>query len=493
MSAKRWIADYERGELSVAELIGKLADRLDQVEKKAARLERENERLRARLVQYEPAAAKEKLSDDEASAGRYSADLEKQDAAKRRKPAQKKKRGRKRTALKFEQADRIEKVFPLKAPADQLRFQRRRVAWRLIDRQAVLVGYEIYDAPGHPPPAIEGLPARSEFGIEISVVLAYLIYGMGLSIDKACEMLAFFCELPLLKSQADLLLTRLSRQWQGAFDALCELLVHAAVVYTDETGWKTGKDNCSLWLFASEQVRVFLYGCRKDAATLDSILPPDVFQGCVVSDDAAVYSNRFEQAQKCWSHLIRKALKLSLLYPRRTRYRRLLDGLRKLFHDGKRAAADKRLGDAGRQRRKDALVNELCALLVTYPDTLPDDASPPERDFFNLVCELRRLAVDDELFTFVTEPGVEPTNNLSERELRDSALARNAKRASKYETGTTRRSVIVSVLKSLGQSLQSFTLANVLNEVMDWMASGISRFQTMLVAAQLEAVKLDTS
>lgn len=110
MSAKRWIADYERGELSVAELIGKLAGRLDQVEKKAARLERENERLRARLAQYEPAAAKERLSADEASGDRYSADLEKQDAAKRRKsPKKEERRGRKPTALKFEQASRIEK------------------------------------------------------------------------------------------------------------------------------------------------------------------------------------------------------------------------------------------------------------------------------------------------------------------------------------------------------------------------------------------------
>jgi len=39
--------------------------------------------------------------------------------------------------------------------------------------------------------------------------------------------------------------------------------------------------------------RVFLFGCRKDDATLDQMLPPEVFDGIGVSDDAAVYQGRF--------------------------------------------------------------------------------------------------------------------------------------------------------------------------------------------------------
>ena len=33
--------------------------------------------------------------------------------------------------------------------------------------------------------------------------------------------------------------------------------------------------------------RLFLFGCRKDDDTLDQILPPDVFDGIGVSDDAS--------------------------------------------------------------------------------------------------------------------------------------------------------------------------------------------------------------
>jgi hypothetical protein len=68
-----------------------------------------------------------------------------------------------------------------------------------------------------------------------------------------------------------------------------------------------GSTGCSLWAFASQWQRLFLFGCRKHDDTLDQILPPDVFGGIGVSDDAAVYRGRFAQAQKCWAHLLRKA------------------------------------------------------------------------------------------------------------------------------------------------------------------------------------------
>ena len=45
----------------------------------------------------------------------------------------------------------------------------------------------------------------------------------AVSIDKARALLAFFCRLDLSKSQADSLLSQLSRLWQQEFDALCEI------------------------------------------------------------------------------------------------------------------------------------------------------------------------------------------------------------------------------------------------------------------------------
>src|SRR5439155_20071577 len=277
---------------------------------------------------------------------------------------------------------------------------RERAVWRLEDGRARLVGYRIFAGPGGREPPIPGVTPRCEYGIECLVVLAFLVYIIGISLDKACAVLGFFCQLPLAKSQADALLRQLAHHWEGEFEALCALLAHAAVVYMDETGWQVGSEGCALWTFASAGQRVFLFGCHKDAATLDAMLPPDVFHGIGVSDDAAVYRDRFEGAQKCWAHLLRKAIRLALLYPRKKKYQRFLDELLALYRDAKRAAADGRLGTAGRQERVTDLENRLCDLCLPLLGATAAAGSPPERDFRNLLNELTECMGDGELFTF---------------------------------------------------------------------------------------------
>jgi transposase len=152
--------------------------------------------------------------------------------------------------------------------------------------------------------------------------------------------------------------------------------------------------------------RVFLFGCHKDDATLDKILPPNVFDGIGVSDVAAVYQNRFTQAQKCWAHLLRKAIKLAILYPKNEKYQRFLDGLLEIYREAKRSAGDGRLSEEGRQHRVMALEDRLRELLRPHPLETTPEMPPHERDFTNLVNELVRLAIAEELFTFVLEPEV---------------------------------------------------------------------------------------
>ncbi|HEX5443417.1 MAG TPA: transposase [Pirellulales bacterium] len=67
---------------------------------------------------------------------------------------------------------------------------------------------------------------------------------------------------------------------------------------------------------------VLLYGRTRDASVLDEILPCDRFQGIGVSDDYAAYRERFPRNQKCWSHLLRKAIALMLAHPAKRHYRR---------------------------------------------------------------------------------------------------------------------------------------------------------------------------
>lgn len=483
-------SDARSGKLSVEQLL----DILDNLQQTIRRLEADRRRLSQRLVQYEPELARDATSptpNPPTPKASYSVDAEIQRRRGRRR--RKKSPGRTPTALKFAEVEHVDDIYPDDVRRADCQLVRERAVWRLIDGKAVRVGYRIFAGPDGNEPRIPGVTPRCEYGLEILVVLAFLVYLIGISIDKACEVLGFFCQLPLSKSQADALLRQLANHWEEEYDTLCLLIAHAAIVYMDETGWKVGAEKCSLWAFASQCHQVFLFGCHKDDATLDAMLPPGVFDGIGVSDDAGVYHNRFTQAQKCWAHLLRKAIKLALLYPSASKYRRFLDGLLEIFRDGKRSAADGRLGEAGRKQRVAELEGRLCELLQPHPGATTPTMPPHERDFTNLVNELGQLMLAEELFTFVLEPAVEATNNQSERNLRSPAQDRKAGRTNKTATGAHRRSVIVSVLASLRANLANFSLKSVLEETGRWMKEGLSRFAEQWQALQAAQAAVTSS
>jgi transposase len=474
------------GRLSVEQLLNVIERQYQTIRN----LRRDKQCLQEKLAQYEPDG---RTADTDAEPATptctrpYSVEAE----SKRRRGRKRRRKspGRRRTEEKFAAAQRTENLYPNGIRRGDCHLVRERAVWRLDNGKAVRVGYRIFAGPDGQEARIPGVTPRCEYGIEILVVLAFLVYIIGMSFDKACAVLAFFCALPLSKSQADALLRQLARHWQADFDILCDLIAHAAVVAMDETGWKVGNTGCSLWAFASEWQRVFFFGCHKDDATLDQILPPEVFEGIGVSDDAAVYRQRFSKGQKCWAHLLRRAIRLAILYPRKRSYQRFLDQLLTLYRDAKRAAADGRLGDQGRRERVCDLENRLCDLCRPHQRATTAGLKPHERDFANLIDELLRLFADGELFTFVMEPRVEPTNNRLERLIRGSVQDRKAGRTNKTTTGAQRRSIIMSVLESLRANLKEFNMTTVLGEIACWLKEGVSLFarQWQALVAQLAA------
>lgn len=458
-------------DISQAELIALISE-----------LRAEVARLQKRVDELEGKNPTQKLNE----AYSVSAEERRREASghKKRKKQKSDRRGRIPTSEKTEDPDRSEIVLPDGFSKDECSFIRKRPVWRIENGKAVRVVYEIFIGPGGQRPQIEGVLARCEFGIEIHVAVAFLTFIAGLSIDKVCAAVNFFWKLDLSKSQADAMLNQLSKQWADEFESLCELLAVSAVVHTDETSWSIN----SVWAFLSDKVRLMLFGCRKDGQTLAKLLSKTEFNGILVSDDASVYRN-FKTSQKCWAHLLRKAIRLTLLDPECDRYREFLDGLLHVFRTAKRFSSDKRLGEKARLERVDELSNLLCDLCG---DRFSDESaatSDTEKDFFNLVHELVRLMGDDELFTFVIHPEVDATNNAAERGLRSPAMDRRTGRTSKTVSGARRRTILVSVLESLRLHLPEFTHRSVQAEVMSWLSKGESLFDRLLRSSGLAPPK----
>jgi hypothetical protein len=418
---------------------------------------------------------------------------EKRQRARGQKPKRKRKGrlGRLRTKDKIALAERHEEVFPQGVPATECSWSHTRPVWRLEQGRAVLVAYEIYRARNGQYGRIPGVLGRSEFGLEIVTQIAFMVYVVGLSFDKVCLLLHFFENLKLSKAQVDVLLYRLSRHWERQFEVLCTLLANSLVVHADETSWSVN----SVWAFLSEKARILLFGVHKDADTLEKLLDPQTFAGIVISDDAAVYAN-FSAAQKCWAHLIRKAIKLTLQDPKNTSYRDLADRLLEIYRTACRIQRDGRYSDTGRAAKVAALDDEIFELCGTEHFAEAAKLSEIENDHRLLVAEVFRMMMAKQLFTFVTAAPVEQpngkttlvsgTNNEAERSLRNPAQARKTGRTNKTKDGARRQSIVTTVLESLRVYLPTFTLASVVTELQRWTESGWSCFERLVKKLKLQ-------
>ena len=248
----------------------------------------------------------------------YGVDRNKPNAQKKKKKRKRRKQsnGRVPDAQKFEKADGTQDIYPANTRRADCVLRDEQGVWRLIDGKAQYIHYRIY-APENAKtlPQILGVRnSRSEYGIEIIIALAFLVYWIGISMDKSCKIFEFFTGLVLSKGQADSLLHQLANDWEIEYENIATLIVNASILYIDETGWKVGKKNLYTWIFSTMSEVLYKVGVGRGKDILDDMFGGQ-FAGTGVSDDYAAYDTAFSKHQLCWAHPLRKALELMLRNP----------------------------------------------------------------------------------------------------------------------------------------------------------------------------------
>jgi hypothetical protein len=456
--------------------VPELEEQLRQRDARIKELERKIEELKKLLVEK----AKSKESKPPKEATNYS--VARHERKQRKKRRRKNSTGRKPKDAKRDRAAETIDLYWYGANQKRCVLRREQFVWRLIDGKAKYVHYRIFDEPDSTDfPPVDGVRnGKCEYGLEILITLAYLVYWTGISIDKARGILTFFTGLELSKSQADSLLSQLATDWQIEYDAIAELVAAAAILYIDETGWKVGKRSCYTWIFSTLSTVLFKCGVGRGKAVLTDVLG-EQFDGIGVTDDYSAYQSQFNEHQLCWAHFLRKAIAVSLRNPDNRQYKRFLKSLFAIYYDAVRFSRDRRLS-AGRQAKVERLQSRIRRICRRYGEVLDDTASADDAKFVRLQNELVDHA--EKLFVFVLHPEVEATNNRSERQARSEAMARKAARTSKTESGAKRRAVIMSVLASLSKRLEHFTLGSVLSEINRWFETGQSVFRKELATLQ---------
>lgn len=465
---------YETELKQCDETIERQAEQIAQQAERIKWLEAEIEQLKRLLA----GKAESKTAKKPRFTENYSLDKNKRKKKRRKKSTGRRSNDTKRAMIEHECA-----IYRADADRDKCIFHREQFAWRIVDGKAVYVCYHIYDLPDSKQlPLPSGLRnSRSEFGIEIILILAFLHYWIGVSIDNACEIIRFFTGLELPKSQADSLLSQLATDWNEQYDTIAELIALSMIVYIDETGWKVGKHSCYTWAFSTAMYVLFRCGVGRGKAEAEKVLG-EFFAGIGVTDDYGAYKKLFTQHQLCWAHLICKAIKLALQHPDEKQYARFLDELYAIYQQAVRYQKDRRLS-VSRAQKAHELQEMIRSLCSRYGETIDKDAIPDHEATFT---RLQNELVDNLacLFVFVEHPEVEPTNNRSERNVRREAEIRKGGRTSKTPAGAKRRGVIMTVLASLRTRFAKFTLDNLLSEVQRWLTEGRSIFESELVELQ---------
>lgn len=204
------------------------------------------------------------------------------------------------------------------------------------------------------------------------------------------------------------------------------------VLHVDETGWREDGSNGYVWTFSTPTERAFVRGSRERAVLEQAI--GDDYPGVLVSDFYAAYTTYEGRHQYCWAHLLRDVEDLGAQHREDASVVGWADGVHTLYH--RATTAPPEADPAARRRARQGYEAALGALCAPYLGL----AQAPQR----VLCE-RITKHLRELFVFVENPAVPPTNNAAERSLRHLVTARKISGGTRSPTGSATKMLLASL------------------------------------------------
>jgi len=284
------------------------------------------------------------------------------------------------------------------------------------------------------PEAPNVLP-HARLGLNLMLFVMYLRVGMRLPINKIQEFLQTIFNIHLSQGELILISHQLARAFGPYYKHLELLLKIAKVKYTDTTGWRTEAKNYTAWVFITTGAVLYKITRRAKAE-----IPLKIFgtkqQGNVLGIDRIVTNRSLAKKagftpQFCWSHVLEDSRGLAKNFGREGKYAHRK--LKQIFADAKS------LDHQGTWEQVKKLEEKILAL--------------NKKKYFHSTVRkwVKNLAVRDlhGLFIFVTNPAVDSTNNISERELRKLVIHRKISNGSRSVAGAETIATLYSVIETL--------------------------------------------
>jgi len=314
---------------------------------------------------------------------------------------------------------------------------------------------------GQHPDVAEGQQGATahRLGPRVKAIAHLLHYGHGVPVRKVPAIIGELTGVRLTQGAITQDAMKQSGQSVGAhYEQLRESVREQPTVHTDDTGWRVGGDRAFLMAFVNPRLSVYQIRRQHRNEEVRELIPAN-FAGVMICDRGKSYDaeelNAIAQ-QKCLAHLIRNAVEVAE-------------------------------AKTGRARQFSQKLKELLKQALT----LPEKRTELELELYQQqVTELdqkithhlrNRIFRDDDnqrllngvgtqhdrghILRFLHQPGIEPTNNRAERDLRPAVISRKVSQCSKNRRGAHAFEVFTSVLETIRKTTPS-EIARALVQVM---------------------------
>jgi len=266
-------------------------------------------------------------------------------------------------------------------------------------------------------------------GPRLTALVAYQKGACHMSVETIRRFLADVLHLPISHGHVVKTVQKASEALQPCYEQLQSVLPHQAYMGIDETGHPERGHCLWSWCFHVPGQNRFTW-LHIDPSRGSKVLKRylgKAFRGIIGCDYYAAYRKFLRETnvwlQLCWAHLIRDVKYLTTLPDRATRGygKRLLGKIKALFRTWHRR---QQMPEERWQRAATKVRREL--LIVAR-------RVPTRSEAQNIAKRFRKHG--DAYFTFLDTPGIEPTNNGPERQIRFLAIDRKITQGTRGETG----------------------------------------------------------
>lgn len=300
--------------------------------------------------------------------------------------------------------------------------------------------------------APEVLP-KSLYGNQLITTAAVMHYLHGIPMGRVCE------QTEIGPGSLVEIFHRLAKLFEKVPAQLIEQYRQAPVKHADETGWRTEGQNGYTWLFATEKLSIFQFRKSRSAEVARAVFGGKPLPGVLVVDRYAGYNKAPCAIQYCYAHLLREVENLGKEFPDSGEVQGFVHTLIPLLS----LAMGLRSQPLSRAKFK-AKATEVKSQIVAAVE------SPAQHLGIRRIQDIFREN-HARMYHWANDRRIPADNNLAERNLRPTVIARKVSFGSQSDAGAHTRGVLMTVLSSLKK--RGVEVATHLKHVLDELAKNI--------------------